>query len=173
MWTFTFPVFMTPECAREMVRQLFQWFSRRGASGVRCYESHRNGSLHIHAVMDRYLCVSTVRAWTNAHGFGRIHVKFLNPSDSGEYIAKELGKRKQAVRGKGVRVYATWGRAWARIGKSLIANIESGSEKAAAFRCWIAKGVGFVECCRRWAVFQRSGLGFQGVSFESYNFGGA
>jgi len=125
MWTLTFPFFSTPVIAREMVRRFIQQVKRGwSCNGVRVYENHRNGSLHIHIVLDRYLQVGAVRRFWVALGGGRIHCKFLSPEDAGNYIAKELGKTRQSLGfAKGTRLYATFGDKWAELGKSLVSSI--------------------------------------------------
>jgi len=121
MWTFTFPYFASPEASREMVRRLIQHLRRKGASGVRVYEQHKSGSLHIHLVIDKYFHVNPVRHYWQSLGGGRIHCKFLSPSDAGQYITKELSKTSQRFSfKKGTRVYATFGDIWKTIGKTLV-----------------------------------------------------
>lgn len=135
MWTLTFPYFATAETSRDVVRQFIQWANRHGANGVRVYEKHRSGSLHIHIVMDRYFYVRTVRQYWESLGGGRIHVKILNPDDAGLYIAKELMKVGQKMGfPKGTRLYATFGNCWKEIGKSLVNSIRFESQD---FVCWL------------------------------------
>lgn len=124
MWTPTFPYFARPSDVRGMVREFIQYLNRHGANGVRVYENHDNGSLHLHIVTDKFFWVRQLRAYWESLGGGRIHVKFLNPDDAGFYIAKELMKTTQrAWMEKGTRVYATFGKLWKQIGKTLISNI--------------------------------------------------
>ena len=124
MWTPTFPFFATPEAVREQVRQLVQWFNRQGATGIRVYELHKSGSLHLHVVIDKALWVGDVRRFWQGIGGGRIHVKHLSPQDYGQYITKELMKPAQKLgMPKGTRIYAAFGKAWDKIGKTLVANI--------------------------------------------------
>lgn len=124
MWTFTFPYFAEAESVREMVRRMVQALNRWGAVGVRVYEHHKSGSLHIHVVCNKFFWVGRVRSYWQDLGGGRVHVKFLNPDDSGLYITKELMKKRQKTGfPKGTRVYAAFGRGWDVIGKSLVGNI--------------------------------------------------
>jgi len=125
MWTLTFPFFARPEAVREMVRVMIRWLREHGATGVRVYEQHKSGGLHIHICMDKFFTCGRIRGvWRNLGG-GRIHRKTLHDSDNGNYICKELMKPSQK-RGfqKGTRVYAAFGDGWDTIGKSLIGNIE-------------------------------------------------
>ena len=86
MWTPTFPFFARPESVRDQTRQLIQWFNRHGATGVRVYEMHKSGSLHLHIVLDKALWVGDVRSFWQSIGGGRIHVKILSPQDFGQYF---------------------------------------------------------------------------------------
>ena len=90
MWTPTFPFFARPESVRDQTRQLIQWFNRHGATGVRVYEMHKSGSLHLHIVLDKALWVGDVRSFWQSIGGGGFMLKFSRLKISGSILQKNL-----------------------------------------------------------------------------------
>ena len=110
LWTFTFRECLPiPEaCARWMVLQ-HELVRIVGFIGVRVYELHPGGhGLHIHVVTSGRHNVKAVRHFSDASGFGRIHVKPI-PAASADYIAKYLTKARRAPELKGRRLWACLG----------------------------------------------------------------
>jgi len=114
MWTFTFPQplgFQHDDCfhvwkcfLKEVQRQGFF------PGGVRVFELHKSGAVHIHALIIVRTYVRPIRAiWTRLGG-GRLHVKAI-PSGAAQYLAKYLNKRamhKHTFK-RGTRLWACWG----------------------------------------------------------------
>jgi len=126
LWTFTFPRFARPDNARGSVNKLIRWLGKQmKASGVRTYENHKRGGLHVHAVVNKHMDVRRVRERWRGYGGGRVHVLKLDREKDGSYIAKECTKnRQQYGMERGVRVYATFGPFWKRVDKSRVNDIE-------------------------------------------------
>jgi len=123
-WTLTFPFFATAENTRELVRRQIQALNRLGASGIRVYETHKSGSLHIHLVLDKFLSVRRVRSYWNDLGGGRVHCKIIPLGDYGAYITKELMKKSQKLGlPKGTRIYSAFGKVWSTVSKTKVSNI--------------------------------------------------
>jgi len=134
LWTFTFRQFSRPENVRCMVNSLVKLLGALGASGVRVYENHKRGSLHVHLVINRRLCVVRVRKLWEKWGGGRLHVLPITDGSKGEYIAKELSKNKQqAGMEKGVRIYACFGPLWKSLDKTLVKDVQRTSNDFASY----------------------------------------
>jgi len=147
MWTLTFPYFAVPEMVRESVRQMIQWLNRHGASGVRVYELHKSGSLHIHLVTDKLFYRNDIWDIWRSLGGGFVHKMLIDDTDHGAYITKELMKKAQKLGIKaGTRVYSAFGVAWEKIGKTLVGNIRFVTENF-VFKLFQSGGEEFSHCC--------------------------
>jgi len=114
LWTFTFPWSHDPRSAREKIKKLIDWLTKNGISGVRVYEKHESGDIHVHAVLDTWLWHPEIQARCHKWGFGIVWVeKILKADIDGQnYCAKHLAKASQAGDWYNARVYGRFGRAW-------------------------------------------------------------
>jgi len=114
LWTFTFPFVFGSDCkpAAELWRRFIDHAQKVGLleTGVRVFEFHKNGALHIHAVVFKRYWVVKVRALWRKYQGGRVHVKPI-PTEKMVYLCKYLGKRQQKKAPKGMRMWSCWGKA--------------------------------------------------------------
>lgn len=113
LWTFTVRERQPPRVTACMW-SLLQRDLVRGLryQAVRVFELHPGGhGLHVHAVTPHFYPVDWVRAITNSHGWGRIHVKTIPACAAGyvaKYLSKEFWRPYKELRGM---------RLWACVGK--------------------------------------------------------
>lgn len=113
LWTFTVRERQPPRQTASMW-SLLQRDLVRGLhfQAVRVFELHPGGhGLHVHAVTPHFYPVDWVRCITNAHGWGRIHVKTI-PVCAASYVAKYLSKQfwRPYKELRGMRLWACVGR---------------------------------------------------------------
>lgn len=113
LWTFTVRNKQPPRLTASMW-SLLQRDLVRGLhfQAVRVFELHPGGhGLHVHAVTPHFYPVDFVRCITNAHGWGRIHVKCI-PACAASYVAKYLSKQfwRPYKELRGMRLWACVGR---------------------------------------------------------------
>jgi len=143
-WTFTFDTgFALGDMGSDHEEAAEQWDkclrafrkARPDLAGVRVFEPHKNGRLHIHAVLNGYLPIGWVKAFASQFGFGRINCKKAEKGLDGylsKYLRKGLKVRHRHFR-KGRRLWASFGKFG---GKSLVKNIEVESNYGTFFRWW-------------------------------------
>lgn len=117
MWTFTrLPIWESMKQQREAWNKLLTYLKRRWPNwkGVRVFEMHKANEaglthgMHVHVVTTGFISVTEVRAiCERTHGWGRVHVKEMDP-DKASYVAKYLDKERPGAF-KGWRLWAAFG----------------------------------------------------------------
>jgi len=112
LWTFTYPQVLGEQhiVAMEIWRSFLKRVQRQKyfTRGCRVVELHKNGAIHIHAVIPDWISVIRVRNDWKAVGGGRLNVKSI-ASERALYIAKYLSKGDKSQYVKGLRRWAVWG----------------------------------------------------------------
>lgn len=141
-WTFTFEVPADYETNVGIWDQFLRALRRRFPTmyGIRVYEFHANGCLHVHALIDQRLSVNELRSIGKCYGVGRMQVKYV-PLKKGEgltpYLVKYLGKGMREYSGelkRGKRLWATFG---PFPNRSKVKNIVCDSKEANFARWWM------------------------------------
>jgi len=110
-WTFTFPEMVRPSIGARMWSALCKSLVRRlHIWGVRVFELHEAGGLHVHLLVSGRMPIGVVRYLAEKAGFGRIHVEKCFKGSLPKYLSKYLMKqaRESSLYGK---------RLWAAVGK--------------------------------------------------------
>lgn len=110
-WTFTFPEMTSPKVgarmwsalSRDIVRRLSIW-------GVRVFELHEAGGLHVHLLVHDRMPIGVVRYLAEKHGFGRINVDKCYRGKLPQYLTKYLQKQARDSSLYGKRLWAAVGR---------------------------------------------------------------
>ncbi len=147
-WTFTFdPGFKAGDVGLNhdwgadqwdrCLRALRREYSNLG--GIRVFEPHKDGRLHIHVIFNRRLPIQHVRRLSRRYGFGRINCKQVVTNEStglAHYLTKYLRKthadRHEHFR-KGRRLWASFGKL---PNKSLVKNIRCDSPSSRFLKWW-------------------------------------
>jgi len=145
-WTFTFdPGFVLGYMGVDHDESADQWDkclralrkAKPDLAGIRVFEAHKNGRLHIHAFFNGHLPIRWVKALASRFGCGRINCKKAYQG-LGEYLSKYLRKgQKMRHRNfrKGRRLWGNFGKF---SGKRLVSDIEVESTYGTFLKWWLA-----------------------------------
>ena len=108
-------------------------------AGMRVFEPHANGRLHIHAIFNQRVPIRWMKSMARPYGFGRISCTQIQKEEGSglpDYLAKYMqkGQRDRQRLRKGRRLWATFGKLPQR---SLVKNIEIDSLDSRFFRWWL------------------------------------
>lgn len=176
LWTFTVRDKQPPRVTASMW-SLLQRDLVRGLrfQAVRVFELHPGGhGLHVHAVTPHFYPVDWVRCITNAHGWGRIHVKVI-PACSACYVAKYLAKQfwRPYKELRGMRLWACVGRNqdWNGVSCKNVCFSSPSVDYLRAMFCHIPRTPSFRDIRRMGYIASLASLGLCGVHMRRSLFG--